>query len=51
MANKPLQVALEMNSTVVSGDVEMVASSDEAPLLPLLPLPLLRLCNDADLTN
>lgn len=47
-ASRPLQLALEMSSTVVSGvDAEMVASSDDeepptpAPvLLPLLPLPL-----------
>lgn len=67
MASSPLQLALEMSSTVVSGvDAEMVASSDDEPpppalpvlplplplaLLPLLPLPLLRLCSEADLTS
>lgn len=55
VARRPLQAALEMSSTVVSGDVEMVASSEELPLalfpllLPLLPL--LRLCREADLTS
>lgn len=55
VARRPLQAALEISSTVVSGDVEMVASSEELPLalfpllLPLLPL--LRLCREADLTS
>lgn len=56
VARRPPQAALEMSSTVVSGEAEMVASSEELPL-PLLPplllplLPLLRLWSEADFTS